>query len=262
MNLRIDIAYDGRNFFGSQRQLRERTVQGELERVLAILFQQPIGLQLSSRTDAGVHARRQVGHFHTTRDIPKDRVSYALTSLLPQDIQLLNLMEVSEHFHARFDATEKTYEYHLTYRDDVFERAYKVFLSQPLDLMLIDQAISQLVGEHDFFSFSNRRKAEQSTVRNLRAINYRLDGNDLIFSFRGEGFLYKMVRILMQYLIHVGTGKIDPARTRDILESHSREHTRKVAPPQGLYLTDIRYDSSVTSSEIEGNFMRFKAESR
>ena len=250
MNVRIDLAYDGRNFFGSQRQLLERTVQGELERVLAILYQQPIGVQLSSRTDTGVHARRQVGHFHTNRNIPLDRVDYALRSLLPQDIQLIGLTEVSEQFHARFDATEKTYQYHLTYHDDVFDRAYKVFLSRPLDLELVDQAIPALVGEHDFFSFSNRRKAEKSTIRDLRAIHYQLDGDNLVFTFRGEGFLYKMVRILMQYLIQVGMGKIDPARTRDVLANRSREHTRKVAPPQGLYLVDIQYNNIVSKREI------------
>lgn len=241
MKIRLDIAYDGRNFYGSQRQKNHRTVQGEVEQVLGILYQTPISLQFSGRTDGGVHALKQVGHFSPTLEIPLDRLHYALSSLLPSDIQLLEVAEGEDSFHARFSAKEKTYRYVLTTKDDVFTRPYRTLIKKALDFSRIDVAIGQLVGEHDFYSFSNRRAGETSTIRNLREISYREDGDTIIFTFRGDGFLYKMVRILMQYLIHVGQSKLEPEKTGEILLARSREFTRQVAPPQGLYLVDIDY---------------------
>lgn len=240
--IRLDLAYDGRNFFGSQRQKNHRTVQGEIEQVLAILYQQPVSLQLSGRTDSGVHAKHQVGHFRAGLDIPIDRLDYALRSLLPSDIQLLDVSVALADFHARYSAKEKTYQYVLTKRDDVFTRPYKLYLNSDLDLTAMRQAMTDLQGRHDFYAFSNRRKGETSTVRTIHQISYEQLGDDIIVTFRGDGFLYKMVRILMQYLLHVGQGELRPDLTGEIIASRSRELTRKVAPAQGLYLVDIKYD--------------------
>lgn len=241
MTFRIDLSYDGRNFHGSQRQTKHRTVQAEIERALKKLYLEPITLHLSGRTDAGVHAIRQVGHFKTKQVIPEDKALFALNNLMPSDIKLLALKWTEDDFHARYSAKEKTYRYVISFTDDVFQRPYETFLDKTLDLTAVDRAIQQLIGEHDFYAFSNRRQGERSTIRTLHEISYETKADKLIFRFRGDGFLYKMVRILMQYLIEVGQGAIDPAKTKDILLSHSKEFTRKVAPAQGLYLEGIQY---------------------
>ena len=241
MIIRIDLAYDGRNFHGSQRQKKHRTVQGDIESALKKLYLEPITLHLSGRTDAGVHAIRQVGHFKTSQEIPEDKALFALSNLLPSDIKLLALKWAEDDFHARYSAKEKTYRYVISFTDDVFRRPYETFVEPPLDLTAIDQSIKHLIGEHDFFAFSNRRKGERTTIRTLHEISYEEEADKLIFRFRGDGFLYKMVRILMQYLIEVGRGKIDPEQTKQILLTHSKEFTRRVAPPQGLYLEYIEY---------------------
>ena len=241
MTIRIDFSYDGRNFHGSQRQKHQRTVQGEMEAALRKLYHEPITLHLSGRTDSGVHALRQVAHFKAKPVIPLESALFALSNLMPPDIMLLQLDQVDDDFHARYSAKQKTYLYVISYRDDVFQRPYQTYLDRPLNLSQIDRAIDQLVGKHDFYSFSNRRKGERTTVRTLYEISYQQTGDQLEFRFRADGYLYKMVRILMQFLIEIGWQKIDPDKTSQILQSHSRELTRKVAPPQGLYLEEIMY---------------------
>lgn len=241
MIIRLDYSYDGRNFSGSQRQLKARTVQEEIEQALKKLYLEPITLHQSGRTDSGVHALHQVAHFKTKTVIPPDKAAYALSHLLPPDIQLIALSPAEADFHARYSAREKTYRYRISYHDDVFLRPYQLYLAQPLDLTAIDQAIAQLIGEHDFYAFSNRRKGETSTVRTLYDISYHEENQAVIFRFRGNGFLYKMVRILMQYLIEVGQGRMDPKLTGAILASRDKKYTRKVAPPEGLYLEHIKY---------------------
>lgn len=241
MRIRMDLAYDGRNFFGYQRQKHERTVQGELERLLSILYKIDIHLHASGRTDTGVHALQQVCAFSTELAIPPDKLLYALNHLGPADIRILDVKEVDEYFHPRFSALSKTYQYRFMLEDDLFRRPYCVLLPKPIDLHRIDEAIKHLIGTHDFYAFSNRRKGEGSTVRTLHDIHYEQTDQELVFTFTGDGFLYKMVRILMQYLLEVGKRGIDAHRTPHILDSHSREFTRKVAPPQGLYLVQVNY---------------------
>lgn len=241
MRVRLDIAYDGRNFFGYQRQKHERTVQGELESLLAVLYKSEIHVHASGRTDTGVHALQQVCAFDAALHIPLERLLYALNHLAPSDLKILQVQEVPRDFHPRFGAISKTYRYRLMLEDDLFQRPYKLYLKDSLDLQSIDRAIDFLLGTHDFYSFSNRRKGEKTTIRTLYDLHYDRMDNDLTFTFTGDGFLYKMVRILMQYLLDVGRGKQDAAQTAHILNTHSREFTRRVAPPQALYLCAVAY---------------------
>lgn len=246
MRVRLDIAYDGRNFFGYQRQKQERTVQGELEDLLSLLYKSSVHLHASGRTDSGVHALQQVCAFDTQLRIPEDKLFYVLNQLAPSDLKILAVQEASLDFHPRFDAVSKTYQYKFMLQDDLFQRPYKVYLEDQLDFDAIDQAITVLQGTHDFFSFSNRRRGENSTIRTMEEIRYERTGQELVFSFKGDGFLYKMVRIVMQYLLEVGRKRVEAGMTQKILDSRSREFTRKVAPPQGLYLYKVVYQEAGT----------------
>ena len=203
-NYCLRLAYDGRDFSGYQVQPTDRTVQGELEKTLSYLFKTEIILQASGRTDAGVHALEQVVSFKASPLLNEERLFYALNRLLPRDIKVLAVEKVHDGFHPRFDALGKVYRYQCRYEDRLFERPYVLFLKNRLALEKIKEAARFLVGEKDFYNFSNRRKEEGSTVRHL----YRLevgekeDGFDLLFV--GDGFLYKMVRIIVAYLLEIG----------------------------------------------------------
>lgn len=241
MKVALRIAYDGRDFFGYQRQAHHRTVQAELEQVLEFLFQEKIRLHASGRTDAGVHALSQVAAFSATKTIQVEALQRALSRMLPKDIQLMGITECPEDFHPRFDAIGKHYRYVVSSNDDLFGRPYVHYVRDGLDLQKMREAVRPLIGVKDFAAFSNRRKGEGDTKRDLWAIEIHTEGEKTVLDFYADGFLYKMVRILTQYLLHVGLGKISPQKGEEILHSRSRELTRLVAPPQGLYLRDVYY---------------------
>lgn len=241
MNYKVHMSYDGSQFYGFQRQVEERTIQAELEKVLSLIFKEEVTIHGSGRTDAGVHAHDQVFSFSSPIVISEEKLSYALNRLTPRDILIKEVHHVSEDFHARFSAKGKSYLYKLSKKDDLFKRNYRWYIKEELDVLAMRKAASFLIGEHDFFSFSNRRKEEKSTIRTIEEIEIREVGEEIHLYFKGNGFLYKMVRILTMYLLQVGLGRIHPEKTETILNSHSRVYTREVAPPEGLYLWEVYY---------------------
>lgn len=249
----LKLTYDGRNFSGYQVQPMKRTVQGEVEEILSLLFKKKIILQASGRTDAGVHARGQIIAFHEEAILPPEKLCYALNRLLPRDIKVLDCQYEAKDFHPRFDAIAKMYRYRISYSDALFERPYTLSLSKPVNLEKMKEAFPLLEGERDFYNFSNRRRQEGSTCRHLYRIylEEKEKGFDLLFL--GNGFLYKMVRILVAYLLEIGYGKIEPEATLSIFQERDRKYTRKVAAPQGLYLEKVYYNPV----ELQEDLMRF-----
>lgn len=241
MNYCVRMSYDGRCYHGFQRQQEERTIQHELEKVLSLIFKEPISIAASGRTDAEVHALDQVFSFKSEATIQPQRLCYALNRLLPSDLLIKEVHEVEESFHARFSATKKCYLYRISKVDDVFKRPYQWYIKEELDLNRMREAAAYFIGEHDFFSFSNRRKLEKSTIRTIYSVEIKETEKGINIYIKGDGFLYKMVRIMVHYLVEVGKGTFDPALTKGLLLQHSREYTRHVAPPQGLYLYEVIY---------------------
>lgn len=239
------FGYDGRDFSGYQRQLEARTVQGEIEQVLSLLFASPVTLHSSGRTDTGVHAIGQVASFETKLSIDVPSLTRALHRMLPRDIKLKKLVACPETFHPRFDAIGKHYRYICSREDRLFERPYVHFLKETPDLEKMREAIAFLTGVHSFASFSNRRKGERDLRRDLWAIEIHEKQEKILFDLYADGFLYRMARVLIQYLLHVGWGKISPQRTPDILASESRTYTRLLAPPHALYLMHVYYPYDV-----------------
>lgn len=235
----MKVSYDGRLFHGYQYQRDLRTVQGDIEGVLGHIFKRDISSQASGRTDAGVHARGQVISFSAPELMEIDRLHYVISRFLPEDIQLLELRE--DFLHPRYDALAKAYIYKCTYNDDVFKRPYSLYLARRLDISSMRRAASHLEGFHDFYNFSNRRKNEGSTKRLVHRIIIENKAQDLEFIFLGEGFLYKMVRIMVAYLINVGMGRYRASETPQVLKKRSRLETRQVSPAQGLYLDQVFY---------------------
>jgi len=239
------IAYDGTNFAGYQIQPNKRTVQGEIEKALAKMHKGTyIKTFASGRTDAGVHARGQVIHFDSPLSIPEEKWGVALNSLLPDDISVVQVNETDKNFHARFSATGKEYRYfvYLSQTRDPFKRLYACRYSYPLDFGRMEEAASYLVGIHDFTSFCSAKTEIEDKVRELRKIEMMKDGEDLVFRFVGDGFLYNMVRILVGTLLQTGSGEFQPADMKVILEKRDRSFAGKTAPSQGLFLWEVFYD--------------------
>lgn len=249
-NYLMHIAYDGRDFSGYQVQENARTVQGELEKVLCFIFKCRVQTKASGRTDAGVHALDQVVSFRAPALMELPQMIYVLGRLLPQDIKVQSI--VFSDLHPRFDAVAKTYRYRCSYDDDLFLRPYALIVKNKLDLEGMRRAAAYLIGNHDFFNFSNRRTGEGSTCRNLYRLQITEDDKGFWVEFTGDGFLYKMVRVLMAYLLKVGQGVIDPEKTPEIILKKDRRDTREVAPPQGLFLDKVFY----SQEELKEYLMR------
>ena len=242
-NIKCEIAYDGTLFHGYQIQPSMRTVQGELQKALYKVTKKNIQVIASGRTDAGVHARKQVCNFNNESDLTDNKWAIALNSILPEDIRVLNSIEVEENFHARYDVRKKVYRYYIYTGKikDVFRRNYTWHYPYPLDLEQMVKASSYFLGEHDFTSFSSVKTDIEDKIRTIYESTISIESNEIIFQVAGNGFLYNMVRILMGTLIDVGKGKIKAEDIENIIKDKDRGLAGNTAPANGLILWDVFY---------------------
>ena len=261
-NLLFTIEYDGSGFHGWQRQPDVPTVQAALEKALSKLFAQPVEVQGTSRTDAGVHALGQRASFCGEFGIPTDKILFPLNNMLPDSVRVTEVREMPPGFHARHNARAKTYRYlYKNTRDhNVFDRNYYYYIHEPLDLAAMQEAGSLLEGTHDFKSFQASGGEEKpSTVRTIHRVKVSRDGPVVALEITGNGFLYNMVRIIAGTLAEVGLGRRVPGEIPGILDALSRAKAGHTAPPQGLYLMQVYYDEPLpgavfrTSGAGQGN---------
>ena len=246
MRYLITISYDGTNFSGYQKQPRERTVQGELEKVLKeINGDKKVDVHASGRTDAGVHALAQRVHFELEVNITPEKLSKGLNSLLPEDIFVRKVEEVSDDFHARFSAIGKEYIYKLNMGEyNPLERKYVYQHNKKLDVVEMQRAMKYLEGTHNFKSFTKTDEEKDDFVRTISQTNLIRDSKDvnkITFVFVGTGFLRYMVRNMVGTLIMVGQGKIKSEEIIEILKHEDRKAAGKTARPEGLYLKNVFY---------------------
>lgn len=247
---RIDLSYDGTNYAGWQIQPNGLTVQQVLEETLRELTGQAVKVHGSGRTDQGVHARCQVAHFDLRRELPLDAVTKGLNGLLPRDIRILRARQVPPAFHARRDVVEKEYRYFI-HNAEIMPpclRLYRAHARRKLDLAAMQAAAALFAGRHDFAAFTaNPRRHVASTVRTVWECAVRKSGAQVVIVVRGEGFLYRMVRSLAGFLIRVGEGRVASAETAGVLDSRQRTARVPTAPPQGLFLWNVKYDSGIVT---------------
>lgn len=243
---KLIIAYDGTNYSGWQVQPNGLSIQEVIESKLAILLKQKIKIRGSGRTDAKVHAKNQVAHFHFPLEIDVKIVTKSLNALLPADIQVKLLEKVDENFHAQHSATKKIYHYHI--HTDPFKNPFKWRYSwhmrQKLDLIALKEASKLFLGTHDFTSFANeadRGSAAHNGVRTLIRIDLIEEEGGFRLEFEGDGFLYKMVRNLTGFLIEVARGKRNSTEIPHILAAKDRKKAGPAAPPEGLFLISVSY---------------------
>lgn len=244
-NIKLDISYDGADFCGYQIQPRNRTVQGEIEKALKTLFQEDIRTVASGRTDKMVHAYGQVVSFFAVKQIPINNIVDALNTYLPQTIRVLGAEYVSENFNARKDAKKKTYIYKMYMgKESPFNAFRKLRISSDLNVEEMKAAAKLFVGTHDFTAFYCSGSTATTTIRTV--FDCRLYESEewektLSLTITANGFLYKMVRLIVGALLQVGEGVYN---NEDIIKLLKSEITPKkyAAPPYGLYLLNAEYD--------------------
>ncbi|MGE7842656.1 tRNA pseudouridine(38-40) synthase TruA [Lysinibacillus sp. NPDC093712] len=243
--LKAIISYDGTQFSGYQVQPGERTVQAEVERVLAVMHKgNKVKITASGRTDARVHATGQTLHFDTPLAIPVEKYMKALNVQLPRDIRVLSIEEVAEDFHARYSVTGKRYRYIWSCEpvQSPFRRHYAVETNgvKP-DVKAMQEAASAIIGTHDFSCFCAANTSVQNKVRTVNLLEFEWHGEELHMVIEGSGFLYNMVRIIAGTLWEVGIGRREVENVETVVASMDRDKAGKTAPPQGLYLEKVFY---------------------
>jgi len=245
-NIKLTIAYDGTHYHGFQEQRGSglATIQETVERVLGRLLGRRVQIIGAGRTDAGVHAKGQVVNFDASGwPIPIERIALAVNGLLPEDIAVVQAQEVEANFHARKSALTKTYCYAIwnSRVPSPFYRLYSSFAPTPLDDEAMSAACVHLLGTHDFKCFQAAGATVKTTVRTLYMAEVRREGSLVTLTFKGDGFLYNMARIMTGALVEIGLGKIAPQTIKDVLKSRQRALAGPTMPPQGLCLEEVHY---------------------
>ena len=254
INYKMILEYDGTKYNGWQKQGNtDNTIQGKLEATLSRYFNQPIEINGSGRTDAGVHALGQVANFKIdTKFIQKDtsldilKLKTELNNYFPDDIRITSLTEVDSRFHARLNAKEKTYRYTicLDEKEPVFNRKYCMLLSKKLDINAMESASKKLLGTHDLLGFSDS-KTKKSTTRTIHNITFSNEtiNNDkyLIINYTGDGFLYHTIRLITGTLLSIGLKESGENVIDEILTTKNRKQVPFMAPAKGLSLIEVKY---------------------
>lgn len=246
MRYLMTLSYDGTNFSGYQKQVKERTVQGELEKVLKqINDNKKVEVHATGRTDAKVHAINQKAHFDMDTNIPIDKLMKGINSLLPDDIYVKKIENVNDEFHARFNALGKEYIYIINMGEyNPLERNYVYQYNKKLDVVEMERAMKYIEGTHNFKSFTKTDEEKNDYIRTISQTNLTRDSKDvnkITLSFVGTGFLRYMVRNIVGTLIEIGEGKRRSEEIITILNEEDRTKAGKTANPEGLYLKNVFY---------------------
>ncbi|MEO7760424.1 MAG: tRNA pseudouridine(38-40) synthase TruA [Casimicrobiaceae bacterium] len=240
----IGIEYDGRPFCGWQSQASGCGIQDALQTAIGAIAGESVTVNAAGRTDQGVHATNQVGHFETASTRPLSAWVRGANAQLPDAIAIRWALEVPDEFHARFSARRRMYHYLLLNR---FERpallAGRVgWCHRPLDLDAMRRGAALLVGEHDFSSFRSAQCQAKSPVKGMDRVAIDADGAMFVFTFRANAFLHHMVRNIIGALVMVGGGSHEPEWIGELLALRNRAHAAPTFMPDGLYLSGIEYD--------------------
>ncbi|MFW5807960.1 MAG: tRNA pseudouridine(38-40) synthase TruA [Spirochaetota bacterium] len=243
------IEYDGQLFNGWQVQNSGLTIQGELERSLRVLTGESTVLTASGRTDAGVHALRQVAHFDTQSSIPLHKMVRSINGISVDAVSVKNAYEVPGTFHARYSALDREYEYRIYNHPQrsPFMVGRALWFPQRFDMERANQAAGLLTGTHDFASFCKKSSHENGTVRTVKQCRFVKNGEYITMIICAESFIHNMVRIIAGTVCEIVRDKRDPETVLEMLKERRRECGGVTAPAYALYLTAVRYDPPLES---------------
>ena len=243
--LKMVVAYDGKGFAGWQSQSHRNTIQDHIERAFERIGGTRFRVHGAGRTDAGVHALAQCAHVDLTDErFPATRWTEALNALLPPTIRVLRCRYVSNDFHARLSARGKVYRYRIWTGPVLppFEYGRAWHVASTLDLGVMTTAAKHFVGTHDFAGFAaNRGQREKSTIRTIYSVHVRRSGPCVTLDFDGDGFLYRMIRLIVGSLVKCALGKLRIEDLTERLSSAQAGMPRLAAPAAGLFLVRVRY---------------------
>ena len=242
-NIKLKIEYDGTNYHGWQSQDNAEAICDVLSNAVNEVTGENVKLYGASRTDAGVHAYGQVANFFTDSNIPPDKYTFVLNTVLPPDIVIKESREASEKFHSQYYAKGKKYQY-LIYNEktpSALMRNKAYFVPQGLKITKMKEAAKYFIGEYDFSAFCAAGSSVKSFTRTIYGISVEKSGEIIKIEVEGNGFLYNMVRIIAGTLADVGKGKISADAIPEIIEGKDRRKAGKTAPPHGLYLVEVYY---------------------
>jgi tRNA pseudouridine38-40 synthase len=241
----IELSYDGTNYHGWQTQPNAVAVQQVLDKALTTVLRQPIETLGCGRTDTGVHAKEFFAHFDLVDSsllIDHSNFLRSINSVLPHDIAIKNIFPVNAEAHARFDATLRSYQYHIHFNKDPFKHGYSWLLRDEPDLDLMNQAAAIIMEYIDFSCFSkSNTQVFTNNCKITRAEWVKTPEGTIIFHISADRFLRNMVRAIVGTLIMVGRKEITPEAVRAIIESKNRSNAGASVPACGLYLTEVKY---------------------
>lgn len=247
-NIRLDISYDGTDYFGWQVQVDSQdSVQSRLQNALSEIYGEPITVHGSGRTDRGVHAICQTTHFYAPRQIQTIDLAKAIQSSLPKDITIIRAFEAPEEFHARYSAIEKTYRYQILNADrpSALETRFCWWMQRPLNLNYLNEAAQLLIGTKDFKSFQTAGTTITQTIRTITQAEWSKSGDKVSFEITGNGFLKQMVRNIVGTLIQMHNQERPIELLTQIIEAKDRTKALTTAPPHGLFLVKVIYPTSL-----------------
>lgn len=236
---RLDLEYDGGRYSGWQQQPHARTIQGELLKACGGIFKEKVDIGGAGRTDAGVHARGQVAHLRTQTAMPEQALMLGLNDRLPADINILSVKKAKPSFDARHDAISRIYTYQIATRRTAFGKPYVWWIKDRLNVAIMKEACQQLIGMHDFRSFSDASDA--STLVKVTHCELVPIDNMLIFRIAASHFLWKMVRRVVGVLVEIGRGHLQQHHLQTLLKELSSAPAAWTAPPSGLFLEKVIY---------------------
>jgi tRNA pseudouridine38-40 synthase len=239
----IELAYNGTAYHGWQIQPNAITVQQCLDKALTVFFRQPVATLGCGRTDAGVHATQFFAHadLHLAEGLSPEKCIPSLNSLLPYDIAVKTIFKVADDAHARFDATSRTYHYHLHFHKDPFKLNRSWLYKGLLDVGLMNKAADILQQYTDFSCFSKSNTQTFTNNCTITKASFEEKEDGLVFTIQADRFLRNMVRAIVGTLVRVGTREIQETEIRNIIESKDRSNAGQSVPACGLYLVHIAY---------------------
>lgn len=249
-NIQLIIEYDGSRYDGWQKAVttakttaKGGAVQEKIEEVLSKMEETPAELTGAIRTEAGVHAYRQVANFRTESKKKTYEIKQYLNRYLPRDIAVLEALEANDRFHAAFNAKGFVFEYHITIGEvpSVFDRKYNYYCFKRPDIKAMKAAAEQLTGTHDFKAFSDNKRMKKSTVRTISDIDIYSSESEITITLTGDDFWPNMARNLVGTILDVGLGELSAQDLPDIIASGDRERIGRAVDPKGLFLADVKY---------------------
>ncbi|HLR76276.1 MAG TPA: tRNA pseudouridine(38-40) synthase TruA [Balneolaceae bacterium] len=238
---KLTIEFDGTQYSGWQIQPNARTVEEEIENAFSRILQQPVDIIGQGRTDAGVHAEKQIAHVNLASEIKIDDLLYALRGVLPRDICIWKMEKVSSHFHARFDAKSRQYRYQIVTRPRPLLRSFSFFENNEIDIEVLKRCAEMSAGKHDFENFSKANKDQPDAVCTVLKSTVEQKGDLIIYRIRANRFVHHMVRRLVGTMLQAATERLDIKAFEELLNNPDTTRISTGITGKGLILEDVAY---------------------